>query len=263
MQKAKSYRRVRFGPDALAEGLSEWAQTLPDEKPDATSLRAIAFDEENWRYDSDEEFLAEVAKAPSSYHYLASFRTHSFEVGYHSSQTTVTVGAPTRPPIERVFRVFDRYALQDLLPEEELSESPPSVFIGHGRDPQWRDLKDHLHEQHGYDVQAYEIGSRAGHAIRDILEEMMEESSFALLVFTGEDVDHEGHLRARQNVVHELGLFQGSLGFSRAVVLLEEGTDEFSNIQGIHQIRFPRGHIREVFGDVLAVLRREFGEPPA
>jgi predicted nucleotide-binding protein len=55
-----------------------------------------------------------------------------------------------------------------------------------------------------------------------------------------------------------LGLFQGRLGFTKAIVLLEEGTEEFSNIHGVQQIRFPRGGIRQTFGDVLGVLRREF-----
>jgi predicted nucleotide-binding protein len=59
--------------------------------------------------------------------------------------------------------------------------------------------------------------------------------------------------------VHETGLFQGKLGFSRAIVLLEDGVEEFSNISGIQQIRFSRSKIRESFGDVLATLRREFG----
>jgi hypothetical protein len=43
------------------------------------------------------------------------------------------------------------------------------------------------------------------------------------------------------------------------VLLVETGTDLFSNIDGVQQIRYPKGHIRETFGDVLATLRREFG----
>ncbi len=70
----------------------------------------------------------------------------------------------------------------------------------------------------------------------------------------------EGEMRARQNVIHEAGLFQGRLGFSRAIVLVEEGTETFSNIQGIEQIRFARSNIKETFGEVVATLRREFGE---
>ncbi len=106
---------------------------------------------------------------------------------------------------------------------------------------------------------AYEVGARAGHTIRDILEEMLKSSSFAVLVMTGEDEGSDGERRARQNVIHELGLFQGRLGFARAIVLLEDGTEEFSNLHGIQQIRFGRGNIKETFGEVVATLRREFG----
>ena len=88
---------------------------------------------------------------------------------------------------------------------------------------------------------------------------MVIKSSFAILVLTAEDKDESGSFRARQNVIHELGLFQGHLGFSRAIVLLEEGTEEFSNIHGVHQIRYSKGNVRETYGDVLATLHREFG----
>ena len=139
----------------------------------------------------------------------------------------------------------------------------PIVFIGHGRDGPWRDLKDHLHEKDDYRVTAYEIGARAGHTIRDVLEDMLSKTSFGVLVLTGEDETSEGDFRARQNVIHEAGLFQGRLGFNRAIILLEEGTEEFSNIEGIEQIRFGKKNIKETFGEVLATLRREFAGDPA
>ena len=44
---------------------------------------------------------------------------------------------------------------------------------------------------------------------------------------------------ARENVVHEAGLYQGKLGFSKAIILLEEGCEALSNVQGLGQIRFP------------------------
>jgi predicted nucleotide-binding protein len=139
-------------------------------------------------------------------------------------QTTITVAAPERKKIEAIFEVFEMNAGNCKLPS--LPEKPkpilpkpiPSVFIGHGRSEQWRDLKDHLHEQHGYEVEAYETGARAGHEIRDILAEMLGKVSFAVLVMTGEDEAEGGKMRARQNVVHELGLFQGHLGFSQRLL---------------------------------------------
>ena len=87
---------------------------------------------------------------------------------------------------------------------------------------------------------------------------MLNRSSIAFLVLTGEDLDDLGDLHARENVIHETGLFQGRLGFSRSIVLLEKGTVEFSNIHGIDQIRFSSGNIKETFGDVIAVIKREF-----
>jgi hypothetical protein len=47
------------------------------------------------------------------------------------------------------------------------------------------------------------------------------------------------------------------LGFPKGIVLLEEGCEEFSNIEGLGQIRFPKGNIRAVFEDIRAVLERE------
>lgn len=74
---------------------------------------------------------------------------------------------------------------------------------------------------------------------------------------TGEDLKEDGTLMARPNVIHEVGLFQGKLGFSKAIVLLEDETEEFSNLYGIQQIRFTKNNIKETFGEVLAIIKRE------
>src|SRR5262249_46221696 len=140
----------------------------------------------------------------------------AFERSSDTDGTRVTIGGSHREGIERVFATFEEAAGAARLTDE--SPASPVIFVGHGRSDQWRDLKDHLHEQHGYKVEAYEVGARAGHTIRDILEDMLTKSSFALLVLTGEDEDAEGHLHARDNVVHETGLFQGRLGWPKAIV---------------------------------------------
>lgn len=85
---------------------------------------------------------------------------------------------------------------------------------------------------------------------------MAQKSTFALLVLTAEDTTQEGLPRARQNVIHEVGLFQGKLGFNRAIVLLENGVEMFSNMDGVQQIRYQ--NINETFGEVVATIKREF-----
>ncbi|WP_019970239.1 TIR domain-containing protein [Mycobacterium sp. 141] len=67
----------------------------------------------------------------------------------------------------------------------------------------------------------------------------------------------EGGFRARQNVIHEVGLFQGRLGFDKAIVMVEEGCDDFSNIHGLTQIRYPKGNISAKFHEIRGVLERE------
>ncbi len=80
--------------------------------------------------------------------------------------------------------------------------------------------------------------------------------AFAFLVLTAEDEVNDGAMQACMNAVHEVGLFRGRLGFNRAIVLLEEGCAEFSNINGLGQLRFPRGKIAAVFHEVDKVLVR-------
>lgn len=86
---------------------------------------------------------------------------------------------------------------------------------------------------------------------------MLLHAEFAFLIMTAEDEHADSTLHARENVVHEVGLFQGKLGPRRAIILLEEGCREFSNIIGLSQLRFPKGHISAAFEDIRRVLERE------
>ena len=132
-----------------------------------------------------------------------------------------------------------------------------NVFIGHGHSPIWRELKDFIEDRLHLPVDEFNRVPVAGVPNITRLSEMMDAAAIALLVLTGEDEQPDGQLRARMNVVHEAGLFQGRLGFTRAIVLLEEGCEEFSNIAGLGQIRFPCGNIRAAFEEIREVLERE------
>lgn len=131
------------------------------------------------------------------------------------------------------------------------------VFIGHGRSQAWRDLKDLLQDRLKVDWEEYNREATAGMAIKERLEEMLNQSSFAFLVMTAEDEHADEMFHARANVIHEVGLFQGKLGFRKAIVLLEEGCQEFSNIHGLSQIRFPKGDIMAKSEEIRRVLERE------
>jgi len=132
-----------------------------------------------------------------------------------------------------------------------------NVFIGHGRSPQWRELKDFISERLSLPVDEFNRVPVAGITNIQRLQQMLDQAAIAFLIMTAEDESSEGQLRARQNVIHEVGLFQGKLGFTKAIVLLEEGCEEFSNIAGLGQIRYPRERISAIFEQVREVLERE------
>jgi len=132
-----------------------------------------------------------------------------------------------------------------------------AIFIGHGRSPAWRDLKDFLSERLRLPVVEFNSEPVAGQTTVARLSEMLDASTIAFLVLTGEDEHADSVKHARENVVHEVGLFQGRLGFTRAIVLLEDGCAEFSNISGLSQIRFPSGNILAKSEEIRRVLERE------
>lgn len=222
---------------------------------------------EEWTLDSIDEWYGAYDRGASSsrLHHSALYSPYALNVQTTSGPygyTSVSVEAPTQGQVERVLRIFTSVASdhQTPMPAPEPLPAPPVViFLGHGRSSDWREIKDHLQDSHHYKIEAYEVGARAGHSIRDVLTSMLVRSSFALLVMTGED-DVEVGVRARQNVVHEAGLFQGRLGFNRAIAVVENGVEVFSNLDGIQQIRYDQGNVRSTFGEILATLRREFGD---
>jgi predicted nucleotide-binding protein len=132
-----------------------------------------------------------------------------------------------------------------------------NVFIGHGQSRAWRDLKDFLQDRPKLPWDEFNRVPVAGVTNIARLSEMLDAAAIAFLVMTAEDEMADGAVQARMNVVHEAGLFQGRLGFTRAVVMLEEGCEQFSNIEGLGQIRFPRGNIAAAFEEVRRVLERE------
>jgi len=260
MEKWKYYYKTRFSAEVIESAHDLFLSKL-DSKKDigGPHILSIDYGNETWCYDSREEFLVEYPKA-ENYSFTHFVQGNEFRIWGISYNVTVGVEFPNRADIESIFQVFERNLDSSTI---RVDSQPIKIFIGHGHNNQWRDLKDHLHEQHGFDVTAYEVGPRAGLSVKEVLEAMLNESSFALLVLTGEDIDTYGEMHARENVVHEVGLFQGRLGFRRAIVLLEEGVHEFSNILGLNQIRFSKGNIRETFGDVLATIRRELMQDDA
>ncbi|HTR71688.1 MAG TPA: TIR domain-containing protein [Mycobacteriales bacterium] len=123
---------------------------------------------------------------------------------------------------------------------DRITQAPPTrarqigtrVFIGHGRSPLWRELKDLVADRLQLPYDEFNRVPVAGTTNIDRLSEMIDNATAAFLILTAEDERIDGTQVARQNVVHEAGLFQGRLGFSRAIIMLEEGCEPFQTSTG-------------------------------
>ena len=174
--------------------------------------------------------------------------------------------------VEKTFKIAEILLKNRILPEDERYEidgdieirkrNAKRVFIGHGNSPEWKKLKTFLVKDLKLEYDEFNRISPAGFNTQQRLTQMLDNCGFAFLVFTREDSHGDETRHARENAIHEAGLFQSRLGWQKAIILLEDGCETFSNIDGLTQIRFPRGQIAKKFTKVRDVLVREALIPP-
>jgi len=163
-----------------------------------------------------------------------------------------------RPQLERLGRnidqVFETRSHSELA-TPEAAAIQPRVFISHGSAADWREVQAFI--ERDIDIRTLELEQEPNLG-RTVLEKLRQESercTSAVIVMTGDDVDADGRLRARENVLHEIGYFQGKYGLSAVCLLHEEGTNIPSNIHGLVYIPFPKGAVRAAFGALVRELK--------
>jgi predicted nucleotide-binding protein len=137
------------------------------------------------------------------------------------------------------------------------SAKPNKVFLGHGRSLLWSKVERWLEKDKNLLVEAWESTSHAGEQVIQVLERLLDSCTFAVLVVTGEDETATGTLRPRQNVIHEVGLFQGKSGFKKVALLKQDGIEGFSNIDGLQVIPFPELRIEAALPELERMMKRE------
>ena len=164
-------------------------------------------------------------------------------------------------PFIKITLYDDKNVEIDHLFSHQFKDSAPShpvIVIGHGGNSAWRELQEHLRDQQGFEVEAFETAPRASQTIPDVIVDLGSQANMAILVMTGEDELADGSRHPRLNVVQELGKFQERFGNNKTTILSEKGVTLPSNNSGIIYISFETGNIRACFGDIIAVIRREF-----
>jgi len=133
------------------------------------------------------------------------------------------------------------------------------IFISHGHNELLRlRLKEFLTSRLGVEVMVLQEAPNRGLTIVEKLEEASERCCFAIILLTKDDEQPSGSSRARQNVIHELGFFQGKYGRERVVLLAERGVELFSNISGIVRVEFEKDHFEASFESIRLEIAPHF-----
>ena len=119
----------------------------------------------------------------------------------------------------------------------KLSHQNNKVFVVHGHDEALKEKVARLLEKQG--LEAIILSERANKG-KTIIEKFEENSDVgaAICLFTGDDIGKEKSeavekQRARQNVVYEAGYFMGKLGRERVIMLVDNGIELPSDLQGV------------------------------
>jgi hypothetical protein len=150
-------------------------------------------------------------------------------------------------------QIFELRANSELAAPEVKVDS--KIFISHGRANDWREVQEYI--ERDLQIKTLELAQEpnCGRTILQKLEEESSKCNFAVIVMTGDDLDADGYKKARENVMHEIGYFQGKFGLSAVCLLHEEGTSIPSNIQGLVYIPFPKGYISATLGVLMRELK--------
>ncbi len=175
---------------------------------------------------------------------------------------------PSRADYEMRFRSALRRTRRRLLRAEDAvpghampqpGQPPPQVFVVHGRsDDRLAETTDTLRKLDVGPV-VLRLQPNQGRTIIEKFEEHARDAEYAVVLLTADDegglrgTPPEGlRLRARQNVVFELGFFFAKLGRERVCALLDHDVERPSDYQGVLYIELDdRGRWRIDLGREL------------
>lgn len=140
----------------------------------------------------------------------------------------------------KTFIPYFTLALEDILHSENQEDSDQKefdendiIFIIHGHDNEMkRDVQLFLKRAGLKDVVLHECPDKG----RTIIEKLIDEGSsacYVIALLSPDDKLEDGKLRARQNVILEIGYFLGKLGKARVRMLRKGNVEIPSDLQGV------------------------------
>jgi hypothetical protein len=181
MRKQKAHRGVKFSSRVVRTAVEKWRNLSGNAEQPCLSDCTVSEGNVQWTFDSIDEFLpaygSPTAKVISLTMFSGKDSNEMLAVSVYSEYTHIYVASESRSTIETVHSIFDEAPAEDRTALVSEKKEKITIFIGHGRNDQWEKLKSHLQDKHNLKIVAYETGARAGHTIRDILDNMAKQST--------------------------------------------------------------------------------------
>lgn len=131
-----------------------------------------------------------------------------------------------------------------MAPQVEEFELNKNVFIVHGRSESDRDELADMLRKYGCTPRILQLEPKRGGPLIDEFEKLAKKCTFAFVLLTPEDSFSkpdeaaEQAMRARQNVIFEMGWFFNALGRHRTRLLYKKNVELPSDVTGITYIRY-------------------------
>lgn len=167
----------------------------------------------------------------------------------HKIRHKASHGHSTLPDLTRGF-------LQSADTWDEPDVPTSGVFLAHGPDPQWQTVRQFLEQDCSLSVHTVDSTPIDDDWVESVTA-CMHLCGFGVCVLTPDDLTVSGLGRAAQGVINLVGILQGSCGFRRVALLVEEGCEIFSNMHGVVELRFRHGHVESTLWQLDRMLRRE------
>ncbi len=266
-QLHRDYANVKFGEPTLERALAllddwlegfiraKWPGAPPSKQKRRTPLVLSVehADGSTWKLDGRHDFYERYRQPGVASAYIEDIGADAFRLSYIEQMgTTVFAKHPDDEQLRAMFAIFDEDRPGAETSVRESVGGVPNVFISQGGRAAGRALAEGL-ERNGFVVKTYERPGNRRDATRSLLEALVQGRDFAVLLYLDEDEDAHGGRRAREHVLHEVGLFQGRLGLERAVIVRQEGLEPLDRSHAVPEVGF-RQDPREVLDELVGMI---------
>jgi predicted nucleotide-binding protein len=130
-----------------------------------------------------------------------------------------------------------------------------SVFIIHGLSEDWRIVEKYINEELHFKTSLLQDDNKFGETLIDRLEETIDfDCDCAVAIMTPDEKMANGDYRASQNVIFEIGYYQGVEDWDDVIILQNNSLKIQAEITGLTTIDYKTGEIESTFTRLKARL---------